>query len=393
MKPPQRAAMGLLRLLLALGVVRDHKPFFESFFLVKGGFAVILFYIISGFYMSLVITENYSKLGKGWEKKFLLNRALRLYPAYWVVLIFTIIVMAAMATPTVFTSDLNLSSVERGLAIFSNTFIAGLDVLVSGSILHWHEGPGGLAASWQIYPVFVGWTVGVELTFYVLAAFFILRGRRTAMLALALGAYIRIWLLLVNGKDLGFIHDGLGYSNEPWGYHFFGANLIFFMFGYVAYEIYVYLRDRLKNDAGFIRWVQIGTAALAGILVIEAYLFNGYQTIADYNDHAIWMTIPFFVLLVGPLFLLTKRSVIDNFLGLFSYPIYLCHYIVTTAVVYFFKLPDNRFTTLLCVAAGSLILVFAVDKPVDAFRHRLTFGKKNAVAAPPPQVITAPATP
>lgn len=385
--------MGLLRLLLALGVVRDHKPFFEQFFLVRGGVAVILFYIISGFYMSLVIKENYSKLGRGWEWKFLLNRALRLYPAYWVVLIFSIIVMAAMATPTVFTSDLNLSSMERGLALFSNTFIVGLDVMVSGSMLHWHDGPGGLLVSWQTYPVAVGWTVGVELTFYVFAAFFILRSRRTALLAIALGAYIRIWLDLVNGKDLGFIHDGLGYSNEPWGYHFFGANLIFFMFGYLAYEMYVYLRDRVKKDPGFIRWVQGGTAALVAILLGEAYAFQGFQPIGDYNDHGLWATIPFFVLLVGPLFLLTKRSVIDNFLGLFSYPIYLCHYMVTTAVVYFLKLPNNQYTTLLSITAGSLILIFAVERPIDAFRHRLTFGKKSVAAGEPPPAIAVPATP
>lgn len=57
--------MGVVRTLLALGVVRDHVPFFQYPFLIKGGFAVILFYVISGFYMAMIIKESYSKLGNG----------------------------------------------------------------------------------------------------------------------------------------------------------------------------------------------------------------------------------------------------------------------------------------------------------------------------------------
>jgi peptidoglycan/LPS O-acetylase OafA/YrhL len=380
-KAVQSPVMGLLRMLLALGVVRGHRPFFDWFFLVEGGVAVIFFYIISGFYMSMVIRENYSKLGKGWEKLFLLNRALRLYPAYWVVLVFSIIMMAVFGTPTLFTSQLGLTGFERGLGIFCNTFIVGLDVLVSGGTLNWHDGHGGLVLSWQMFPVFIGWTVAVELTFYVLAAFFIMRDRRIAMFALALGIYIRVWFLLINGKDLGFSVHGIGYSNYPWGYHFFGTDLIFFMFGYLAYEMYLILNERLNKDPAFIKkiWAMVGV--LTAILLGECYAFQGFQTIWDFNDHRLWAAIPFFVLLVAPLFIVTKRSRIDEFLGLFSYPIYLCHVIATDVGTNIFHMPSNKYTTAICILVASLILIFAVEKPIDAYRHRLTLKHRAAAAA------------
>lgn len=365
--------MGLLRLLLALGVVRDHRQFFEAFFLVKGGVAVIFFYIISGFYMTLVIRESYSKLGKGWQKTFLLNRALRLYPAYWAVLLFTIVVMAVWNTPTVFTAQLGMTAVERTLSVLANTGIIGLDVLVSGATLHWRGAPGGIEPSWQVFPVFVAWTVAVELTFYVLAAYFIVINRKVAFFAIAFAVYLRVWFDLVNGKDLGISVNGIGYSNTPWGYHFFGVDLIFFMLGYLAYEIYVWLNaqlDRRPKMISAIRWSAFG---LIATLLLEAVMFNGWQDIRDYNDHQIFAALPFFTALVPMLFILTKRSKFDNFIGQFSYPVYLCHVIATDAATKIFGLPaNNSFTTLAAISVASSALVFGIDLPIDSFRHRLT---------------------
>lgn len=365
--------MGLLRLLLALGVVRDHRAFFDAFFLVKGGVAVIFFYVISGFYMTLVIRENYSKLGQGWQKTFLWNRALRLFPAYWAVLLFSIVAMALWSTPTIYTAQLGMTGVERALTILANTCIIGLDVLVSGASLHWHTGPGGIVPSWQVFPVFVGWTVAVELTFYVCAAFFIVMNRRVALFAIALGLYFRVWFALINGKDLGISQNGIGYSNTPWGYHFFGVDLIFFMLGYIGYEMYVWLNDHLKRNPGFIKSLRWAATVLVAILIIEAWAFHGWEQIADYNDRQIWAALPFFTALVPVLFILTKRSAWDNFIGQYSYPIYLCHVIATDAATKFFGLPaNNQFTTLASIAVAGSLLVFGIDIPIDNFRHRLT---------------------
>ena len=50
--------MGLLRLLLALAVVGAHSGFA---FILEGREAVTLFFIISGFYMALILNESYTR--------------------------------------------------------------------------------------------------------------------------------------------------------------------------------------------------------------------------------------------------------------------------------------------------------------------------------------------
>lgn len=381
--------MGLLRLLLSLGVVRAHTVFFTPAFFIQGGVAVIFFYIISGFYMSLIIKESYSKLGDKWEWTFLFNRALRLFPPYWLVLIVSVVVMPLMGTPTIFTTSLHLTPLEHALALFSNTFIVGLDVLVSGGLLHWHDSPGGIPLSWQAFVVFPAWTVAVELYFYVFAAFFIMRDRRTAYFALAIGAFIRIWFVLVNGKMLGFSKHGIGYAGDPWGYHYFGSDLIFFMLGYVAYEIYTDLKSRVEKDPGFIVPIRVAAIALGACLLVECFAFDGYQHIWDYESNEIWATIPFLVLFIPAIFMVTKRSKIDNFIALYSYPIYLCHVMATYIAEKLLHFPENKWTTLFSIFLFSSLIVFAVEIPVDRLRHRFTFERVRDVPENANALITS----
>ncbi len=81
--------MGLLRLLLAISVVLAHLQFIFGYSLIGTRPAVQSFFIISGFYMSLILTEKY--VGKkGSYFLFISNRFLRIFPIYWLTLILTI---------------------------------------------------------------------------------------------------------------------------------------------------------------------------------------------------------------------------------------------------------------------------------------------------------------
>ena len=73
--------MGIIRLLLALSVVGGHLiiPHFWSG--TGGKIAVEAFFMISGFYMCLVLDKTY----RHGVRHFYFNRALRLFPIYWVV--------------------------------------------------------------------------------------------------------------------------------------------------------------------------------------------------------------------------------------------------------------------------------------------------------------------
>ena len=80
--------MGVLRLILAISVVLAHAGSLFGFSLIGGQLAVQAFYIISGFYMSLILNEKYIKKNSYWL--FISNRLLRLYPIYGIILILTV---------------------------------------------------------------------------------------------------------------------------------------------------------------------------------------------------------------------------------------------------------------------------------------------------------------
>jgi peptidoglycan/LPS O-acetylase OafA/YrhL len=80
--------MVLLRLLLALVVVLFHTGM-VSRYLMDSHTAVNAFFIISGFYMALILDQKYGSSPAG-LKAFAINRFLRLYPLYAAVFILTI---------------------------------------------------------------------------------------------------------------------------------------------------------------------------------------------------------------------------------------------------------------------------------------------------------------
>ena len=84
--------MGILRLALALCVFAAHSQSFKIPFL-KGDIAVEIFFVMSGFYMQLILGNFYtfSKMGDNWIKKFYINRYLRIFPTYFIVGITTLI--------------------------------------------------------------------------------------------------------------------------------------------------------------------------------------------------------------------------------------------------------------------------------------------------------------
>ena len=77
--------MGILRTILALAVVVYHSFKIFGLHMCGGQVAVESFYMISGFYMALILNEKY--VGIGSYKKFILSRFYRIFPVYWVVLL------------------------------------------------------------------------------------------------------------------------------------------------------------------------------------------------------------------------------------------------------------------------------------------------------------------
>jgi peptidoglycan/LPS O-acetylase OafA/YrhL len=94
--------MGALRLFLAMAVFLEHFDHqvltqsdlpFSILFVdnINGARAVLLFYVISGFLISFVLTEKYS-VDRSGALAFYRSRFLRIYPLWWVVLAFCFVV-------------------------------------------------------------------------------------------------------------------------------------------------------------------------------------------------------------------------------------------------------------------------------------------------------------
>jgi len=77
--------MGTLRLLLAFAVVIGHSAPIPGLPLLGAGLAVKVFFVVSGLYMALILSEKYEAQPHG-RWLFYSNRFLRIFPLYWVVL-------------------------------------------------------------------------------------------------------------------------------------------------------------------------------------------------------------------------------------------------------------------------------------------------------------------
>lgn len=233
--------MGVIRLLLAISVVIAHtNPIFGITF-VGGQIAVQAFYIISGFYMSLVLNEKYI-FKNGSYKLFLSNRLLRLFPIYWVILLLTIgfSIITGIVTHGEYWlklqpyvnqyQSLNISSFLY--LIFSNFFLIGQDWFMfmglnttNGHFFFtsnfWNTDP-------KLYTFLIisqAWTISVEITFYIIAPFLVRRNIFFTFSIIFLSLLIRLVLI------------SKGLEKDPWNYRFFPNELLFFMLGNLSYKI------------------------------------------------------------------------------------------------------------------------------------------------------------
>ncbi|NOT97666.1 MAG: acyltransferase [Sideroxydans sp.] len=156
--------MGLLRLQLAIAVFLFHIGLSSALGIniLDGRAAVFCFFVVSGFYMEMVLTEKYNRerLGVGYAKMFYLSRFWRLYPTYFLVIVATII--CTFFTPFVdlpkvldFNQSAGWFETIRSLVtwIFNLTMLF-LNLPSTSDLL---IGPG--------------WSLGIEVAFYVIAPF------------------------------------------------------------------------------------------------------------------------------------------------------------------------------------------------------------------------------
>jgi peptidoglycan/LPS O-acetylase OafA/YrhL len=289
--------MGAIRLFLALAVFESHL---QQRILVpaglgidnrlvlgmNGGFAVMFFFVVSGFLISFVLEQKYNR--PGGTAAFYRARALRIYPLWWC--LYLLVPLTVGGGLWSFVTQRHVYDLIAGF------FLYGSDLMLSFWTypkLYNAPLPHDLA---------IGWSLATELTFYALAPF-ILRSKIWPVVILSASVLSRI--VLNAAFPIG--NDATVWT--AWCYVFFPATVMFFMLGHLTRQ----LHKKLKLPS----W----SAWLAIALGVAALLRQDGNPVFD--NKYFYLAIGLFAVALPAIFDATKDNRICNFLGDLTYPLYL----------------------------------------------------------------------
>lgn len=342
--------MGIIRLLLSLAVVGAHTNSHQLLKFVGGELAVQVFFMISGFYMAMVI-GSYETI-----KEFWISRYLRLYPTYMACALLSLVLVQGVSN--YINNIIELPVLAISFLLFANitillqdvTMFLGVNNGVLSFVKFFTESSPPLHQFLLVPPA---WSLGVELSFYALAPFILRKSVRTLVLIVVASWAVRI-LLVRNG-----------FSGDPWSYRFFPSELSNFIIGSLAYKYYDCNKASIDNKP----FRYIAFAYILIFMISFSYLPVGYNE----KKFLFIMSMAF---LIGHVFSILKASKLDEFIGMLSYPIYICHILVISYFFPLFKIPlpnGGIVLTLICyivVAGFAVVLYVAIEKPVNAFRRK-----------------------
>jgi peptidoglycan/LPS O-acetylase OafA/YrhL len=343
---------------------------------------VQVFYLISGFYMALVMPKYRDVM------PFYVSRALRIFSVYWSVL-FAIVAISVVLG--LFFGNWATLQPYIDYSKSDNGFVGMLLVCLSNVTLFFQdwsfyftdiqgEGLRGATDFWKTdFPLYryliipQSWSVAIELCFYLCAPFacrFRTRSLILLVLLLFCGRFVFYWRL--------------GLNHDPWTYRFFPFEFSIFLLGILTYRFY-----RLKLVVTSLERITQRYSGLKGIVVYWAIVGGGLvvvELLAPLIERCVGLLLSplviilFFIAILPISFEVSKRRIGDRILGEFSYPIYLIHFFVLYSVATYRKsIPGlSAFSpeslTLLCMVISLLLsipIIHYVAAPVDSIRRRL----------------------
>jgi peptidoglycan/LPS O-acetylase OafA/YrhL len=342
--------MGKLRVLLALCVVAGHLGWWRP---LDGAYAVKIFFLVSGFYMALVLTEKYPATTAG-SKLFYLSRCFRIYPTYWLCASVSVLAVILTHASSGFYGNLVYEYKDAGPGLLA--LLIAVQFLIVGSELPLYMARQGKGFAWtanfsttlesqQVWGMAVNppaWSLSLELLFYAFAPKLTRLSNRWVVGLIIASLVGR----LLASKFLPVDHD-------PWSYRFFPFEIGTFLLGVLSYRLYNQFGEELKFENLFTRSLPYGGILL---LAICSKLPGGF------------IYVPILACPVVALIFAESRSdKFDRSLGEISYPLYLLHWpIIQITACYM-----HHFTALSAVIASLLLswlVTKYIDTPVDAYR-------------------------
>lgn len=365
--------MGILRIILALGVVLEHAdyPIFAG-----SHTAVQIFFMISGFYMMLMYGRRYHS-----PTSFYASRALRLFPAYWVAALIYIlysIIGSSLGLVTVIDYWQNnfhfYKLYDWVILTVSNAFILGADLVWFTPKEHLAKIPHPVHLL-IIPPI---WTVSIEILFYMFCPLLMKLRSRTIL-------YISIAILVA--RTIAYIG---GANSPPWHARFAPFEMMFFFLGVLSARIYINYKDKIMTiyqKHKFIVWA--GLAAYYVTIINFYFLEKHLPQISIYGVDSAFTSILLYIFTIVALpliFTISKNWDFDRKIGDLSYPIYLMHYI------FVILLHHNKVLLNLGIEQKAAVIVFLslvhgfiiynfIQKPIDIYRTK-HFVKKTCDSNP-----------
>ncbi len=354
--------MGLLRFLLAVSVIIAHSQPFHGLEFVGGPLAVEAFFMISGFYIGMILRQKYvGANGSYWL--FISNRFLRIFPLYWLALILTIVVSLIIPNYNIHafidnTSTLTgygdkLSFTSWLIVIIGNVLIFFQDLVMylgvnlnTGNFYFTRDFHESKPFVLQFMLVQQAWSVALELMFYLVAPFIVRR---------------KPWVIatiMIISFGLKFYGNSIGFGNDPWSYRFFPFELGYFLAGTLAFLVY----NKYVKKTIIPKFIGLGLYLFVGCITIFASKLQFRHADLIYLL-VIFVSMPY-------LFNYTKSFKRDKFIGELSYPIYLTHLIVINALAGLSIFWHRDLLTLFFTIALSSMMIKFISNAIEHRRQK-----------------------
>lgn len=348
--------MGLLRLLFALSIVIFHIGGVLGYYLLNREVAVLSFFIISGFYMALVLERKYVKKNKEYLL-FITNRFLRIYPLYLLILAITVLFTLAKFLFPIGTPDNailhyvnNYAGNPHGFIFLdiTNVILRNLTLIITTDYL----GVDSRAAGYLIIPQ--AWTLQIELLFYLVIPFIIWRNIK--VLVGVVIAFLLLFFYLQHFQATAQYNLALVFLHH----------LLYFLLGIISFYLFRFIEHKNISRA-FLKYIFI--FYLIYLLAYNSLTlpFNfTFDTTLNFLHYIIFTAVLPFI------FLYSQKNKLDQILGELSYPIYISHILIIKIVSNSF-LAEKPFAGLIAIALTLIVsigLIRFIEMPIEVYRQR-----------------------
>ncbi len=346
----------VLRFICAAGVIFHHSTMllYNKGFATKaelhhrfsGAFFLDVFFIISGFLISLIILREY-QLGTFTIKNFYARRIIRIWPLYFLVVVIKVIIIPfAQHTPWELVK-LNL--------LYACTFTVNFQLILE-----------------TVEPAYtILWSICIEEHIYLLMPIFlfIFKGRFNIIgWILTICGFIS-WLYFKNiPSDSGY---NTAYFVSSSYFYFFGLGTLIAFFYNQGIKLEFLLNPLVQIIVLFMMFIVIFNFIPYNYSLGKSLLINGI-----FGSYLVWVA-------AQQKLIIKLSEKVSKYLGNISYGMYLIHIMIASYVIKLFKKSSLQFSELLCGWAIPIvtviititiatILYYFFERPILKYKKKFT---------------------